>query len=326
MRARRGEPFRRVGRELLLQRFGDELLERLAALGGRRLGLAKQGVRNLERRLHAPILPYLRLARQSQTRGAVSPARPARRDHATDDAGRRRCARRRSSPAPARTGAPRLPSRGTSAIVRRHDRRHAGPRIAHVLLPAPAAALRRLGQCRQAAAAHAPRRPRPLPQLGLDRRGAARRVAHHRARPARPRRQPVVARRQLHDGRLHLRPGPAHPPAAAGARHDHRALARRQHRAPLRRHLSGDGGEARRHRGARPRAGARSPSGAAQDDRRAHGRVDPRAARPRRPPAPALRLDRGRLPPHAGGEPAPVRRAGAPPHRARRQPERGRHV
>ena len=63
-----------------------------------------------------------------------------------------------------------------------------------------------------------------------------------------------------------------------------------------------------------------------EDDRRADGRVDPRAARVRRPPAPALRLDRGRLPPHAGGEPASVRGTGAPPHRPRRQPERGRHL
>src|SRR6185369_12076978 len=83
--------------------------------------------------------------------------------------------------------APRLPSMGTSAIVRRHDRRHAGPRVAHVLLPAPPAPLRRLGQSRPAATAHAPRWARPLPELGLDRGGAPRRVAHHRARPARAR-------------------------------------------------------------------------------------------------------------------------------------------
>src|SRR5678816_1087353 len=56
-----GTSFARVDRELLLQRFSDELLECLAALGGLCLRLAKQEVRNLERRLHAPILPYLRL-------------------------------------------------------------------------------------------------------------------------------------------------------------------------------------------------------------------------------------------------------------------------
>ena len=45
-----------------------------------------------------------------------------------------------------------------------------------------------------------------------------------------------------------------------------------------------------------------------------------------RSPAATLRLDRGRLSPHAGGKPAPLRGAGAPPHRPRRQPERGRHL
>ena len=54
-------------------------------------------------------------------------------------------------------------------------------------------------------AADDPRRARPLPQLGLDGGGAARRLARHRAGPARAWRQPVVAGRQLHDGRLHLR-------------------------------------------------------------------------------------------------------------------------
>ena len=101
---------------------------------------------------------------------------------------------------------------------RHHDRHHAGPRVAHVLLPAPAPALRRLGQRGEAAAPAAPRRARPLPQLGLDRGRAPPGLARHRARPARPRRQPVVGGRQLHDGRLRLRPRPAHPPAAAGAR------------------------------------------------------------------------------------------------------------
>ncbi|MCW5736907.1 MAG: alpha/beta fold hydrolase [Enhydrobacter sp.] len=44
------------------------------------------------------------------------------------------------------------------------------------------------------------------------------------------------------------------------------------------------------------------------------------------PPAAALRQHRGSLPPHAGGEQAPLADAGAPSHRARRQPERGRHL
>ena len=63
-----------------------------------------------------------------------------------------------------------------------------------------------------------------------------------------------------------------------------------------------------------------------QDDRGADGRVDPRAAQSRGPAAPALRLDRGRLPPHAGGEPASLGRAGAASHRPRGEPERGRDV
>src|SRR6266508_6999558 len=93
------------------------------------------------------------------------------------------------------------------------DRSDARPDLAQLLLPAAAPALRGLGQPDQAAPAAAARRPRPLPQLGLDGGGAARRLAYHRPRPARPWRQPVVHRRQLHDARLRRRPGPAAPPA-----------------------------------------------------------------------------------------------------------------
>src|SRR3989440_5798734 len=137
------------------------------------------------------------------------------------------------------------------AIVRAHGRLGAGPDVTHVFLAAVAAALRGLGQPGEAAAAARARRARSLSQLGLDGGGAARRLARHRAGSPRPRRQPVVHGRQLHDGRLHLRSRPAGPPAAAGAGDDHRALARRQRRAPVRRHLSGPRGPARRHRGAR---------------------------------------------------------------------------
>ena len=150
-------------------------------------------------------------------------------------------------------------------------------------------------------------------------------LAHHRARPARARRQPVVAGRQLHHGRLPLRPGPAHPPAAPGARDHRRPLPRRQHRPPLCRHLSGVGGEAGGHRGARP-APACWPSCAGKTidkrmdewirEQRALGRLLPRR----------YAIDRGRLPAHAGGESAPLRRAGASPDRPGRQPERGRHL
>src|SRR6266508_4721158 len=48
------------GVELFLQGLAHELLERLAALGGFRLGPAEESVRNLDGRLHRPILPYLR--------------------------------------------------------------------------------------------------------------------------------------------------------------------------------------------------------------------------------------------------------------------------
>ena len=182
------------------------------------------------------------------------------------------------------------------------------------------------GNAERAAAAAGARRPRPLPQLGLGGRGAAPRLAHHRARPARPRRQPVVAGRHLHDGRLRLRPGAAHPPAEAR---------RRSRSSPIR--------SAATSRCATPGSIPRtwpswSPSRGSgpspEDDGRAlrqglpraHARLDRRAARPLRPPAAPLRLHRGRLEAHAGGEQAPLARAGAPPHPARRQPERGRHL
>src|SRR5207245_9990208 len=42
------------GRELFLQGFAHELLERLAAFGGLGLGLAEEDVRNLDGRLHDP--------------------------------------------------------------------------------------------------------------------------------------------------------------------------------------------------------------------------------------------------------------------------------
>src|SRR5262249_19504057 len=46
--------------ELFLQGLAHELLERLAAFGGLRLGPAEEDVRDLDGGLHAPILPYLR--------------------------------------------------------------------------------------------------------------------------------------------------------------------------------------------------------------------------------------------------------------------------
>ena len=131
----------------------------------------------------------------------------------------------------------------------------------------------------RAAAAAGARRARPLPQLGLGGGRSCARLAHHRPRPARPRRQPVVARRHLHDGGLHLRPGPAHPSAGAGARHHRRPFARRQHRAALCRHLSRE----RAPSWSPSRGWARRRSSMAERAktslRRAHARLDRRAAR-----------------------------------------------
>ena len=59
---------------------------------------------------------------------------------------------------------------------------------------------------------------------------------------------------------------------------------------------------------------------------RAHARLDRRAAQALRPPAAPLSDHRGRLQAHAGGEQAPLGRAGAAPDAAGRQPERGRHL
>ncbi len=87
-----------------------------------------------------------------------------------------------------------------------------------------------------------------LPQLGLGRDALAPRLARAGARSARSRRQPMVARRQLHDRRLCLRPRPADPSAGIGAGHHHRPFARRHHRAALCRHLSRSGPQTRRDR------------------------------------------------------------------------------
>ena len=153
------------------------------------------------------------------------------------------------------------------------------------------------------------------------------RLAHHRPGPARPRRQPVVARRHLHDGRLHLRPRPAHPSAEAGAGHHHRPFARRQHRPAL-------------HRASIPRTCARlvaieglGPS--PQDDRRARARRPspsacatgstssarcPAACRAATPPIEDAFKRMQEENKHLSPEQARHLTA------ARRQPERGRHL
>src|SRR5207247_8775125 len=82
-----------------------------------------------------------------------------------------------------------LQTRG-AVVHRRHGRGRPGARadVALLLLAAPEAPLRRLGQ-RRAAAPPPPARPaRPLPALGLGGRRPAPRLPHHRPRSARARR------------------------------------------------------------------------------------------------------------------------------------------
>ena len=82
---------------------------------------------------------------------------------------------------------------------------------------------------------------------------------------------------------------------------------------------------ARRDRGARadPEADGGALGGT---DRRPDAEMDRRAARPVRPHAAALCLDRGGAETDAGSQPPSVARAGAPLDAIRRQPERGRHL
>ena len=115
------------------------------------------------------------------------------------------------------------------------------------------------------------------------------------------------------------------PSAEPGAGHHRGAFAGRQHRHPLCRHLSRERAQAGRDRRAGPVAQDDRRAGA-QEHRRAHARMDRRAARPGRPPVAPLRLDRGGLQAHAGGEQASLARTGAASDAARRQPERGRHL
>ena len=107
---------------------------------------------------------------------------------------------------------------------------------------------------------------------------------------------------------------------------DHRCpFAGRQHLPALLRHLSRQGAQAGRHRGAGPVAQGdrRAPR---EDHGRAHARMGRRAAQALGPPAAPLPHHRGRLQAHAGGERASLGRAGAAPDGAGRQPERGRHL
>ena len=80
----------------------------------------------------AALPPRLR-GRRPARRPARRPRGHARRPSACSPSSSRPRRSPRSAPSPGRTAAPRLPSMGTSAIVRRHDRRHAGPRVALAL-------------------------------------------------------------------------------------------------------------------------------------------------------------------------------------------------
>ena len=109
-------------------------------------------------------------------------------------------------------------------------------------------------------------------------------------------------------------------------RHHHRPLAGRQHRAALRRPLSRERRQADRHRGARARRRRCWPSASpSRFPERMRAWIDEQRGLAGRLPR-RYATDRGRLQAHAGGEQAPHARAGAPPHPARRQPERGRHL
>ena len=182
------------------------------------------------------------------------------------------------------------------------------------------------GNPEAAAAAAGPRRARPLPELGLDGRGAAATGWH------------VIAPDLRGHGDSQWSPDGSY--TMAGYIYDLAQLIHQQRLAPVTIVAHSLGGNiALRYAGIYPETVARlvaieglGPSprvlrGARGEDHRRR-RMDEwiREQRARRPPAAALRVDRGRLPPHAGGEPPPLRRAGAPPHRARRQPERGRDL
>ena len=108
---------------------------------------------------------------------------------------------------------------------------------------------------------------------------------------------------------------------------DHRRpFARRQHRPALCGLYPENVVEAGRHRGSRPVAEDACANAVEEAFRRAHARwiEEQRALSGRLPRRYATIEDASEA--HAGGEQAPVARAGAASHAARRQPERGRHL
>src|SRR5689334_1985560 len=111
----------------------------------------------------------------------------------------------------------------------------------------------------------------------------------------------MVARRQLFDGRLHLRPGATDPSAGISAGDDRRTFARRYDHAALHRYLSRECPPPGRDRGAwsPPEDDDRARQTA---DRRSDAALDRRATRPIGAPTTPLRLDRGGAEADAGSE------------------------
>ena len=163
----------------------------------------------------------------------------------------------------------------------RNDRsRQLRPDLADLFLPAAAAALRRLGQRRGAAAAAGAWRARPLPQLGL---GGRRRCAATGTLSPR-----ICAAMATASGRRTATTSMAgyiydlaqliHQ-QEAGAGDHRRAFARRQYRVALCRPLSGERRQAGRDRGARALRRNRWPSARQKAYRRTDAHLDRRAAR-----------------------------------------------
>src|SRR5437879_2686276 len=94
----------------------------------------------------------------------------------------------------------------TATETRANGRKYHRTDFSFLLLAAPQAALRRLGEHRCAADGAGPRWARPLPQLGLDRAGVAQELSRDRTRSTRPWGFRLGNRRQLLDGRLRARP------------------------------------------------------------------------------------------------------------------------
>ena len=208
----------------------------------------------------------------------------------------------------------------------RHVESRPRPHLAHLLLAAPAPALRRLGQRRARRRCCSCTAAATTAATGTGSPRSSPRLAHHRPRPARPRRQPVVAGRHLHDGRLHLRPRPAHPPAARrrpSPSSPTRSAATSPCATPASTPRTWPSWSPSR--GSAPRPKMLAQRLAKPFAERMRDWIDEQRGLSGRLPR-RYASHRGRLQAHAGGEPAPHPRAGAPPHRARRQPERGRHL